>query len=188
VRGFLVEKGTTGFNLGRPARQVLAARLDHLELGFHDCKIPGENLLPGTTGLKNALMCLNQARYGIAWGGLGAAMGVLPHGVDLRKERVQFGGQPIAAHQLVQESCRIVSEINQGAAPRLPDGEAQDQAPEAPAHPRSASATTSGSPERAPGSPARSWAPMASSTTTGLPQHAEHRVVFTYEGRTTSTA
>ena len=75
IRGFLVEKGTPGLHLLRPARQVLAARLDHLRARLPRLPHPRATpCCPRPTGLKSPLMCLNQARYGIAWGGLGAAM------------------------------------------------------------------------------------------------------------------
>jgi glutaryl-CoA dehydrogenase len=115
VRGFLVEKGTPGFTSADQHGKFSLRASTTSELGFHDCRIPGENLLPGTVGLKNALMCLNQARYGIAWGGLGAAMECYHTALTYAKERVQFGGQPIAAHQLVQEKLVwMVSEISKG--------------------------------------------------------------------------
>jgi glutaryl-CoA dehydrogenase len=115
VRGFLVEKGTPGFTSADQHGKFSLRASTTSELGFHDCRIPGENLLPGTTGLKSALMCLNQARYGIAWGGLGTAMECYHTALTYAKERIQFGGQPIAAHQLVQEKLVwMVSEITKG--------------------------------------------------------------------------
>jgi glutaryl-CoA dehydrogenase len=115
VRGFLVEKGTPGFTSADQHGKFSLRASTTSELGFHDCRIPGENLLPGTTGLKSALMCLNQARYGIAWGGLGTAMECYHTALTYAKERIQFGGQPIAAHQLVQEKLVwMISEITKG--------------------------------------------------------------------------
>jgi glutaryl-CoA dehydrogenase len=85
------------------------------ELGLLDCRIPAENLLPETQGVKHALMCLNQARYGIAWGALGAAMECYHTALEYTKQRVQFGGRPLASHQLVQEKLVwMVSEITKG--------------------------------------------------------------------------
>jgi glutaryl-CoA dehydrogenase len=103
IRGFLVEKGTPGFTSSDQHGKFSLRASTTSELGFHDCRIPAANLLPGTTSLKNALMCLNQARYGIAWGGVGSAMETYHTALTYAKERVQFGGQPIACHQLVQE-------------------------------------------------------------------------------------
>ncbi len=115
VRGFLVEKGTPGFTSSDQHGKFSLRASTTSELGFHDCRIPAENLLPGSTGLKSPLMCLNQARYGIAWGGLGAAMECYYTALTYAKERVQFAGQPIASHQMVQEKLVwMVSEITKG--------------------------------------------------------------------------
>ena len=127
VRGFLVEKGTPGFTSSDQHGKFSLRASVTSELGFQDCRIPAENLLPGTTGLKNALMCLNQARYGIAWGGLGAAMDCYQTALDYAKERIQFSGQPIAAHQLVQEKLVwMVSEITKGQLLALQLGRLKD--------------------------------------------------------------
>ena len=115
VRGFLVEKGTPGYTATDQHGKFSLRASVTSELGFSGCRIPAENLLPRTTGLKNALMCLNQARYGIAWGGLGAAMDCYVAALEYAKERIQFSGQPIACHQLVQEKLVwMVSEISKG--------------------------------------------------------------------------
>lgn len=103
IRGFLVEKGQTGFT----AREVqgkfsLRASITS-ELIFQDCPVPTGNLLPGTEkGLKAALMCLSQARYGIAWGAVGAAIACYDVALRYAKARVQFG-RPLAGFQLVQQ-------------------------------------------------------------------------------------
>jgi len=115
VRGFLVEKGTPGFTSSDQHGKFSLRASTTSELGFHDCRIPGDQILPKTTGLKNALMCLNQARYGIAWGGLGSAMETYWTALKYAKERIQFNGQPIASHQMVQEKLVwMVSEITKG--------------------------------------------------------------------------
>jgi glutaryl-CoA dehydrogenase len=112
VRGFLVEKGTPGFTSADQHGKFSLRASTTSELGFHDCRIPGDAILPGTTGLKNALMCLNQARYGIAWGGIGSAMECYTTALQYAKERIQWNGQPIACHQIVQEKLVwMVSEI-----------------------------------------------------------------------------
>jgi glutaryl-CoA dehydrogenase len=115
IRGFLVEKGTPGFSTrDQKGKFSLRASITS-ELGFLDCRIPAHNILPKTDGLKNPLMCLNQARYGIAWGALGAAMDCYQTALDYAKQRIQFGGQPIASHQLVQEKLVwMLSEITKG--------------------------------------------------------------------------
>jgi glutaryl-CoA dehydrogenase len=115
IRGFLVEKGTPGFTATDQHGKFSLRASVTSELGFQDCRIPHDNLLPKTEGVKNALMCLNQARYGIAWGGLGAAMDCYQTALDYSKQRIQFGGQPIAAHQLVQEKLVwMLTEITKG--------------------------------------------------------------------------
>jgi glutaryl-CoA dehydrogenase len=127
VRGFLVEKGTPGFTSSDQHGKFSLRASTTSELGFHDCRIPGDALLPKTTGLKNALMCLNQARYGIAWGGIGSAMETYNTALQYAKERVQFGGQPIACHQLIQEKLVwMVSEITKGQMLNLQLGRLKD--------------------------------------------------------------
>ena len=115
IRGFLVEKGTPGFTSSDQHGKFSLRASTTSELGFLDCRIPADNLLPGTEGLKSALMCLNQARYGIAWGGIGSAMQTYFTALEYAKARVQFGGQPIASHQLVQEKLAwMITEITKG--------------------------------------------------------------------------
>ncbi len=115
VRGFLVEKGTPGFTSSDQHGKFSLRASTTSELGFQDCRIPADAILPGSTGLKSPLLCLNQARYGIAWGGIGSAMECYHAALTYAKERVQFGGQPIACHQLVQEKLVwMVSEITKG--------------------------------------------------------------------------
>ena len=115
IRGFLVEKGTPGFTARDQHGKFSLRASVTSELGFLDCRIPDENLLPKTEGVKNALMCLNEARYGIAWGALGAAMECYYTALEYTKNRVQFGGRPLASHQLLQEKLVwMVSEITKG--------------------------------------------------------------------------
>ncbi|HSL18996.1 MAG TPA: acyl-CoA dehydrogenase family protein [Methylomirabilota bacterium] len=127
VRGFLVERGTEGFatyeHKGKYSLRVSVTS----QLAFADCRIPGDAILPGTTGLKNALMCLNQARYGIAWGALGSAMATLGAALDYARTRVQFGGRPIAAHQITQvKLAEMYSEIVKGQLLALQLGRMKD--------------------------------------------------------------
>ena len=102
IKGFLVERGTAGFNQHAIERQGSMRAGDVGELIFTDCAIPLENMLPGAKGLKPPLSCLNQARYGISWGAIGAAMDCYETALNYAKERKQFGA-PIASYQLVQE-------------------------------------------------------------------------------------
>ena len=115
IRGFLVEKGTPGYTSTDQHGKFSLRASTTSELGFQNCRIPAKNLLPGSDGLKSPLMCLNQARYGIAWGGLGAAMDCYQTALEYTLERVQFGGRPIASHQLVQDKLVwMMSEITKG--------------------------------------------------------------------------
>src|SRR5580704_14912129 len=103
VRGFLVEKGTPGFT-ARDIHGKYSLRASVTSaLAMTDCKIPAENVLPGVAGLKGPLSCLNQARYGIGWGAIGAAMACYDSALSYAKQRKQFNNKPIASHQLVQE-------------------------------------------------------------------------------------
>ena len=102
VGGYLVEQGAPGFS-ARDIEGKFSLRASRTsELFFEDCRIPADNQLPGAKGLRAPLSCLSQARYGIAWGVIGAAGDCYHTALEYAKRRVQFG-KPIAAHQLVQE-------------------------------------------------------------------------------------
>jgi glutaryl-CoA dehydrogenase len=108
IRGFLVEKGTKGFEQ-RAIHGKLSLRASVTgSLFFQDCRIPAENILPETVGLKNALMCLNQARYGIAFGALGAAEDCLQEALEYSKNRIMFD-KPLASFQLIQRKLAIMA-------------------------------------------------------------------------------
>ena len=114
VRGFLVERGTPGFSAPEIHHKMSLRASVTSQLIFEDCSIPGENLLPGTQGLKSPLMCLNQARYGISWGALGAAMACYRAALEYAGARKQFD-RPIAGFQLVQEKLvYMLTEITKG--------------------------------------------------------------------------
>ncbi|KAA0208038.1 MAG: acyl-CoA dehydrogenase family protein [Ignavibacteriaceae bacterium] len=102
VRGFLVEKGTKGFSAPEMKGKLSLRASVTSELVFEDCLIPEENLLPNSTGLKSPLMCLTQARFGIAWGTTGLAMACYEAALNYSLSRVQFG-KPIASFQITQE-------------------------------------------------------------------------------------
>lgn len=111
VRGFLVERGTPGFTArdihGKHSMRASVTS----ELSFQDCRIPAENLLPKGDGLRAPLSCLNQARYGIAWGAVGAAVACYQAALDYSRQRVQFN-KPIASFQLVQQKLvHMLTEI-----------------------------------------------------------------------------
>jgi glutaryl-CoA dehydrogenase len=128
VQGFLVEKGTKGFTAPEIKHKMSLRASVTSELIFEDCIIPEENALPLAKGLKSPLMCLNQARYGIAWGALGAAMACYHAALEYAKTRVQFG-RAIASYQLVQEKLvYMVSEITKGQLLALRLGRMKDEA------------------------------------------------------------
>ncbi len=103
VCGFLVETDRPGFT-ARDVHGKWSLRASVTSgLSLQDVRIPESNMLPGTAGLKSPLMCLNQARYGIGWGAIGAAAACYDTALQYAKLRKQFHNQPIAGHQLVQE-------------------------------------------------------------------------------------
>jgi glutaryl-CoA dehydrogenase len=111
VRGFIVERGVAGFSTGKIEHKLSMRASDTGELYLDNCRIPAENMLPLAEGLKAALMCLNQARYGIAWGAVGAACACYEEALTYAKERIQFG-KPIASFQLVQQKLvEMLTEI-----------------------------------------------------------------------------
>lgn len=102
VHGFVVERGMKGFETPEIKGKLSLRASDTGEIVLRDVEVPEENRLPKTQGLKSALACLNQARYGISWGAVGAAMGCYEEALDYAKQRVQFT-KPIAGYQLVQQ-------------------------------------------------------------------------------------
>ena len=112
IRGFLVEKERKGFETTDYHNKHSMRASVTSELIFDQCPIPECNLLPKTEGLKNVLMCLTQARYGIAWGALGSAMTCYDTARRWSLERRQFANKPIASHQLVQNKLvHMLTEI-----------------------------------------------------------------------------
>ncbi len=114
IHGFLVEKGTPGFSAPEMKGKLSLRASVTSELVLQDVRVPERNRLPKVKGLKGPLGCLSQARYGIVWGALGAAMACYDEALGYAKERTQFG-KPIASFQLVQ--ARLVdclTEITKG--------------------------------------------------------------------------
>jgi glutaryl-CoA dehydrogenase len=135
IRGFLVEKDTPGFSTAYHMGKFSLRASVTSQLFFEDCRIPLENVLPETNGLKYPLGCLTQARYGIGWGALGAAMGVYQTALDYTKSRIQFGGQPIASHQLVQNKLAwMITEITKGQLLAVQAGRMKDRGALKPQH------------------------------------------------------
>jgi len=112
IRAFLVERGTPGFTATDLHNKMSMRASITSSLGFSDCRIPAENALPGVTGLKAALSCLSNARMGIGWGTIGAAMACYDCARQYTVMRKQFNNKPIASHQLVQnELAYMITEI-----------------------------------------------------------------------------
>ena len=127
VRGFLVETDRPGFSAGDiHGKWSLRASVTS-SLTLEEVHVPEANLLPGATGIKSALMCLNQARYGISWGAIGAAMDCYSTALNYAKTRKQFHNLPIASHQLVQEKLVwMASEISKAQLLSLQVGRLKD--------------------------------------------------------------
>ncbi|WP_146648738.1 acyl-CoA dehydrogenase family protein [Labilithrix luteola] len=102
VRGFLVPTETKGFEAQLIHKKMSLRASVTSELILEDVRIPKDAILPGVKGMKGPLSCLTSARFGIAWGVIGAMRACFDSALDYAKHRVQFSGKPIAAHQLVQ--------------------------------------------------------------------------------------
>ncbi len=135
VRGFLVEKGTPGFTSSDIHGKWSMRASVTSSLSLADCRIPTANQLPSAKGLKSALMCLTQARYGIGWGAIGAAMDCYETARQYTILRKQFHDRPIASHQLVQEKLAwMITEITKAQLLALQVGRLKDQGKAEPAH------------------------------------------------------
>jgi glutaryl-CoA dehydrogenase len=135
IRGFLVERGTPGLTTsdihGKLSMRVSVTS----SLALSDCRVPASAMLPGAQGLKGPLSCLSQARYGIGWGVLGAAMDCYETARQYSIVRKQFDGRPIASHQLVQEKLAwMITEITKAQLLAIQAGRVKDQAKIDPAH------------------------------------------------------
>ncbi len=102
IRGFLVERGTPGFSTPTIKHKLSLRSSITGEIVLDDCVVPEDAILPGVEGLRGPLSCLNKARYGIAWGAMGAARSCLEASADYAATRILFG-RPLAATQLVQK-------------------------------------------------------------------------------------
>jgi len=127
VRGFLVETDRPGFRADEVHGKWSLRASVTAGLALQEVRIPASNLLPGTGGLKSPLMCLNQARYGISWGAIGAAMACYDTALQYAKMRKQFRNEPIASHQLIQEKLVwMISEISKAQLLSLHAGRMKD--------------------------------------------------------------
>ena len=107
-RGFLVERGTAGFTTSDVHHKLSLRASVTSELHFEDCRVATENMLPNIRGLRGPLSCLDEARYGIAWGATGAARACYEVALDYAKTRIQFN-RPIGSFQLVQQKLAIMA-------------------------------------------------------------------------------
>jgi len=110
VRGFLVERGRPGFSTREMQGKFSLRASITSELFFEDCVVPEESVLPGVSGMRGPLSCLTQARYGISWGAIGAAIACYECARDYARERIMFS-RPIAGYQLVQ--AKLVTMITE---------------------------------------------------------------------------
>ena len=134
IRGFIVEKGAAGFKAPEVKHKLSLRASVTSELVFEDCLIPEENILPTSGGLKSPLMCLTQARYGIAWGAVGAAISCYRAAVEYAKQRVQFE-RPIAGFQLTQKKLvEMLTEISKAQLICLRLGRMKDAGELEPVH------------------------------------------------------
>jgi glutaryl-CoA dehydrogenase len=127
VKGFLVEKGTPGYTTNLIKHKMSLRASVTSELVFEDCRIPAENLLPKSGGLRSPLKCLDKARYGIAWGAIGSAMACYESSVSYAMERTQFD-RPIGGFQLVQRKLSLMlTEITAAQLLNLRVGRLKDE-------------------------------------------------------------
>ncbi len=126
VRGFLVEKGMEGFSAPDHRHKYSLRASVTSELVFKDLRLPKDNILPGVEGLRGPLSCLNQARYGIVWGVIGAAQACYDEALRYQQERRQFG-RPVASFQLQQAKfTKMLTRITAAQALALRLGQLKD--------------------------------------------------------------
>jgi glutaryl-CoA dehydrogenase len=127
VRGFLVPRGTRGFSTRNIERKLSLRASVTSELVLDGCRLPEEAVLPGVRGMKGPLSCLNEARYGVAWGSMGAARACFESALEYARTRVQFG-RPIGAFQLTQAKLAdMLTELSKGTLLALHLGRMKDQ-------------------------------------------------------------
>jgi glutaryl-CoA dehydrogenase len=135
VRGFLVERGTPGYSTSDIHGKLSMRASVTSSLHFSDCTIPEQNQLPCAKGLKAPLGCLTQARFGIGWGVIGAAMDCYETARRYTLDRKQFDDRPIATHQLVQEKLAwMITEISKAQLLALHAARLKDKGKAEPAH------------------------------------------------------
>ena len=126
IRGFLVPRGTRGFTTRDIHRKLSLRASVTSELTFSDCRLPADAVLPEAQGMKGPLSCLNEARFGIVWGAMGAARSCYATALEYSKTRIAFD-KPIAAFQLTQQKLvDMMLEINKGTLLALHLGRKKD--------------------------------------------------------------
>ncbi len=134
IRGFLVPRGTKGFTTQDIHKKLSLRASVTSELLLDDVRLPASAMLPEATSLRGPLSCLNEARYGIVWGAMGAARACLEAALEYSKERVVFG-RPIAATQIQQQKLATMAlEVNRGTLLALHLGRMKDQGRLRPEH------------------------------------------------------
>lgn len=135
IRGFLVERDTPGFSASEIHGKLSMRASVTSSLKLDDCRVPESAALPGAKGLKTALSCLTQARYGIGWGVIGAAMDCYETARSYSLSRKQFDQRPIASHQLVQAKLAdMITEITKAQLLALQVGRLKDRGQAEAAH------------------------------------------------------
>ena len=134
VRGFLVPRGTPGFETRDIHRKLSLRASVTSELILDGCRLPADAVLPGVTGMRGPLSCLNEARFGIVWGAMGAARACYESALEYSKTREQFG-KPIGGFQLTQKKLvDMLVEINKGTLLALHIGRKKDEGTLDPRH------------------------------------------------------
>ncbi|MGI8742751.1 MAG: acyl-CoA dehydrogenase family protein [Bryobacteraceae bacterium] len=135
IRGFLVERGTPGLSASELHGKLSMRASVTASLSLSDCRVPPSSMLPGAKGIKGPLGCLTQARFGIGWGVLGAAMDCYETARQYTILRKQFDDRPIASHQLVQEKLAwMITEITKAQLLAIQVGRIKEQGKLDPAH------------------------------------------------------
>jgi glutaryl-CoA dehydrogenase len=134
INGFLVERGTPGFEAPEMHHKMSLRASVTSELVLRDVRVPEESRFPEVNSLRGPLSCLNEARYGIVWGAVGAGRACLESALDYAKERIVFG-KPIAGYQLTQQKlAEMALEVNRGTLVALHLGRMKDEGTLLPQH------------------------------------------------------
>ena len=183
IRGLIVERGMEGFTTPTTHGKWSLRASATGELVFDNVKVPKENLLPNVKGLKGPLGCLTKARYGIAWGAVGAAMDCYDTALHYSKERVQFD-RPIGGFQLQQKKlAEMITEITKAQFLNWRLGVLMNEGKATPAQVLWPKGMVARSQPTLPGKPDRCWAAWASPASIRIMRHMMNiESVITYEG------